>query len=333
MKTYLYKLHFISPLSISSDPLSLERVEPMIHSDTLFSAIANSYAMLFDVADDFFLNPPFLISSAFPFYEDILFIKTPLLKWSIDEEEREKYRKEIKNTQFISIEMFKKIVNHKKINLEQGVFLPGGFFLEKLIPSERIFDMLERPHSSVSNTNNKTNIFYTSNVHFAEKAGLYFFVKFDKEEIRRRFEGALYLLSDMGIGGNRSVGNGTFRKPDAEIFENPFEKGEYFVSLSLYHPTKEEIKANILENAHFFLANRQNWVSSNGLPYPVRSKSVRMFTEGSVFKNTIDAKGDIVDTTPSLPEKIGKLPHKIYRYGKLFKFLLSEKAFAEVQDE
>lgn len=333
MKTYLYRLYFKSPLSVSSDPLSLEKVEPMIHSDTLFSAIVNSYTMLFDITDEFFLNPPFLISSAFPFYEDILFIKTPLIKWNIDDEKREQYRKAIKNTQFIPIDVFEKIINNEKIELDQASFLEGGFFSEKPISSERIFDMLERPHGSVSTVDNQTNIFYTTSVRFVENGGLYFFVKFDNDEEKKRFDAALYLLSDVGIGADRSNGSGNFKMPKAEVFDYPFDDGDYFVNLSLYHPTKEEISANILEGAHFFLVNRQNWVSSGDFPYPVRSKSVRMFLEGSVFKNTIDAKGDMVDTTPVIPERLGKLPHKIYRNGRLFKFFIPAKALVEVHNE
>ncbi len=326
MKAFIYKLHFTAPIQISSDPLSLEKSEVMIHSDTLFSAIANSYAMLFNVEESFFRNPPFSISSAFPFYNDTLFIKPPYIKWNVDEMERQNYRKKIKKCVFISLNVMKKIVNNEKISLKEKFFALNGFFSEKEVPSF-VYSILERPHSSVSNLTGETHIFYTSSVSFSKGAGLYFLVKFKDESEKKHFDAAIYLLSDTGIGGKRSIGHGMFHPEDGGVFQWDYKDGDYFINLSLYHPTEQEIKNGILENAHFSTINRQNWIFSNGTARPVRSKSVRMFLEESVFNNVSGATGDMVDITPSVPESIGKISHRIYRNGKLFKIPIPGLSF------
>ena len=93
------------------------------------------------------------------------------------------------------------------------------------------------------------------------------------------------------------------------------------MALSLYYPTKEEIGSGILKGASFDFMERQNWIFSKRA-HPLRSKSVRMFVEGSVFKSTGIEKGDIVDTTPEIVAQAGRLKHKVYRYGRLFKIMI-----------
>ncbi len=317
MKAFIYKLHFTAPLQVNSDPLSLEKSEVMIHSDTLFSAIANSYAALFEADEGFFKDPPFLISSAFPFYKNTLFIKTIPVKWNIDSESREKFRKKIKKTEFIPIEMLKKVISQEKITINENSF-KQEFFQEDI--DGPIYTVSERPHSSVSNSTGETHIFYTSSVSFSKDAGLYFLVQFKDEAEKKRFDAAMYLLSDTGIGGKRSSGHGMFKTEEGGTFQWSYKEGEdYFINISLYHPTEREIKNGLLQNARFVTINRQNWVFSNGVARPVRSKSVRMFAEGSILKNTEGAEGDIPDVTPEIPQEIGRITHRIYRYGKLFK--------------
>ena len=109
MDTYIYKLRFKGPIHITSDPLSMQKPETIIHSDTLFSAVINSYSLLYDINESFIKNPPFLISSAFPFYEDRLFIKRPFVKLKIPKEDSFKFRKSIKNSKFIESSLFKSI--------------------------------------------------------------------------------------------------------------------------------------------------------------------------------------------------------------------------------
>ena len=346
MDTYIYKLKFRSPLHISSDPLSLGKPDVFLHSDTLFSAIVNSWVNLYDLSARFFENPPFIISSAFPFYRDVLFIKKPYARLKFNQQEFERYRKKIKNAAFISLSLFEKFTKGEEISVSEKNFIEGGFLSDVEI-NERIYSVQERPRSSIpryipSSVENsseestageevKTEIFYTTAVHFSQNAGLFFFASFENEEVKKQFDGALYLLGDTGIGGNRTNGYGLFEVEKTEKFDNPFESGDYSIALSLYHPKEEEVKNGILNGAHFSVISRQSWIFS-GSACPYRSKKVRMFDEGSIFNGCDDLSGDIPDITPHIAEETNIFPHRIYRYGKIFKFCLPASVLMEAND-
>jgi len=331
MKTYVYKLN-LSSLHISSDPLSIKKPELMIHSDTLFSAVVNSYMELFgnaeDINEEFFLNPPFTVSSAFPYYKGTLFLKKPSLRLKISEKKRVNLRKKIKKAQFTSVDLFRHIISGDE--LEEEIFFEDVFMSNAPI-DKRIMKTMEIPHSMISRRTNQSQIYYTTVVKFHRSAGLLFLARFRGEEAKYKFEAALMLLGDSGIGGDRTNGCGMFDF-SVENLNADFENdGEYFVTLSLYHPTRNEIEKGILKNSHYNFVKRQNWIFSKKAQ-PIRSKSVRMFAEGSVFKNHLDVQGNAVNTTPTLLEEDNKLGHKIYRYGLLFKIPVSKEA-VEAQDE
>lgn len=323
METYLYKLKFLTPLHLSSDPLSLGKSEVMLHSDTLFSAIANSYLMLFEKDSNFVTEPPFTISSAFPYYGNTLFIKKPLKNLNLPYQEFIDLRKKIKKADFISMNLFEKFASGEEIHLTGENFAENGFITDNPI-KEDIFTSGERPRASVPRTEGDTTIFYSNAIYFGGQSGLYFFATFDNEDAKKKFESALYLLGDSGVGGERAAGYGRFNFQSPGKFTFPEEEGDYFVSLSLYYPTEKEIKSGILEGARYAIITRQNWIFS-GKARPIRSKSVKMFAEGSIFKNSFDAKGKIADTTPEIA-KI-RLNHRIIRNGKLFKLPVSGKVF------
>ncbi len=322
METYLYKLKFLTPIHLSSDPLSLGKAEVILHSDTLFSAIANSFAMLFSVDDEFFSSPPFTISSAFPYYKETLFLPKPIVKFNIPPSQFEEFRKKIKKAKFISVDIFNKFVNGAEINLSEENFSETDFISEEPI-KEKIYSYSERPRALVPRAGGDTAIFYSNAIKFGNHAGLYFFASFQDNDAKKQFDSALYLLGDNGIGGERSAGYGLFKFESQKSGKIGVENGEYFMALSLYCPTEEEIKSGVLKNARYAILTRQNWIFS-GSARPMRSKSIGMFTEGSVFLNTTNATGKMTDITPEIAEN--RLKHRIIRYGKVFKIPLPKKA-------
>ncbi len=323
MKTYLYKLKFLSPLHLSSDPLSLGKAEVVLHSDTLFSAIANSYSQLFEFPDSFFETPPFLISSAFPYARETLFVPKPL--YPFQTKNSDSFRKKIKNSSFITMGMFEKFAKGEEIKLTEESFATGGFMSERPL-GKAVYTASEKPRSTVPRAGGDTEIFYSTSIRFEENSGLYFFAEFPSEESKKQFDAALYLLGDTGIGGERTAGYGRFEFSAAE-YEPVFRQDSpYFMAISLYYPSETEIKNGILQNARYAIVSRQNWIFS-GRAQPIRSKKVRMFTEGSIFRNAQGVSGKMTDVTPKVAEE--RLPHKVIRYGKLFKLGITEKAIRE----
>jgi len=320
MATYIYKLRFKSPLQVFSDALSMGKPDVVIHSDTLFSAIANSIVAVFgNVPEGLFSSPKFFSSSAFPYSDSLLFFPRPRVFIPTSDQS---ISKKIKKTEFVSQEIFLKLLSGETIDLGEENFHSGGFLsFDKL--QDEVFTIQEIPRCRIKRISGETEIFYSQRVRFAKDAGLFFLVKFLDTNFKSTvFDPALAYLSDTGIGGDRSIGNGQFEF-SCEKFDLPEidEKTKYFTNLSLYCPTKDEIDEGILNNAKYSMTRRQNWIYSEG-PQPIRSKSIWMFTEGGVFRSVPKVRGRIIETTPQIAGKY--IDHSVYRCGLLFGVPISE---------
>ncbi|MCX7916666.1 MAG: type III-A CRISPR-associated RAMP protein Csm4 [bacterium] len=309
------KLKPISSFHIGERENFWETTQPYIHSDTLFSAFCNAYLLLYgekklnELIDKFVKNPPFLISSAFPYWNEKIFFPIPLNQ--IPKE------KEVKKIEFIEKDGFEQLLNGMKIDKIWRKYITIPFKTkdeEFLTPYEIIIN----PRISVGRLSNSPgeNYFHFGEVFYKnpndEKSGLFFLVDF-KEDIEKEFFTTLRLMVDEGIGGDRTVGKGHFKLE--EIIENIEFKlnnnnnnNQYQVNLSLYLPKEDEIKN--LKDGYYEIIERKGYIYS---PYckSLRKKSVRMFKEGSVFPK--DKIGKIIDITPEIFKN-----HKIYRYGLAF---------------
>lgn len=330
MSCYLYKLRFISPLQTSSDPLSLGISEPFIHSDTLFSAITNALATSFAFQFDkkYFADPPFTLSSAFPFLRDTLFLPKPPVYLREESKTNQPNKKKIKKAKFISKEIFTRVVRGEDTGeLSSDHFTEEGFITDTPL-KENICKVQEVPRCRINRKTSETEIFYSSRIRFNNEGGLYFLAKFEDDLFKKNFfDPALRILGDTGIGADRAIGLGQFKvcieEFDIESIESPDKDQEFVLTISLFHPTKKEIESGILDDARYDLIERQNWIYSSG-GLPLRSKTVRMFTEGSIFKSVPSIKGDIVDVTPSIANEY--IPHRVYRNGLAFPLSISKNA-------
>jgi len=320
MATYIYKLKFKGPLQVFSDALSMGKPDVVVHSDTLFSAIVNSIVAIFGkIPEDLFSSPRFFNSSAFPYSVNQLFFPRPRVFIPGSDQS---LSKKIKKTGFVSEEIFESLLRGETINISEDNFHTGGFLSFGKLQNE-VFTIQEIPRCRIKRTSGETEIFYSQRVRFAEDAGLFFLVRFPNPDFKSTvFDPALNYLSDTGIGGDRSVGNGQFEFSCEEFdLQEIDENAKYFTNLSLYCPTKDEIGKGILNNAKYSMIKRQNWIYSEG-PQPIRSKSVRMFIEGSVFGSVPEVRGKIVETTPQIAGEY--IDHSVYRSGLLFGVPVSE---------
>ncbi len=110
-----YKLKFKSGFHIDSyGNQSYSKSDNFIHSDTLSSALLSVWALRYPENIEQTLNsPPYLLSSAFPFYKNIFFLPIPkgrnLVKENgFTEEQKEEsiQRKELKKVQFIPADLW-----------------------------------------------------------------------------------------------------------------------------------------------------------------------------------------------------------------------------------
>jgi len=300
MKYSICKLKPKSSLHLGERESFREGSEIFIHSDTLFSAFCNSYLLLYgknkleDLLNQFLNNqPPFLISSAFPYYNNKFYF--PLPENQIPKE------KKLKQKKFIEKNGFEKLISGSKIdNINESEFFPEN----------EIISIINSPRIALNRITNHPgeNYFHFSEVFYKNNSGLFFIFELKNKNIEKNFFATLRLLADEGIGGDRTVGKGCFYQPQFDEIEIQLPSSKSTLTLSLYSPLETEL--NDLKNSYYQILIRQGYVLS---PYnkSLRRKNVIMLSEGSVFPSP--KIGKLLDLTP---ENFSL--HKVYRYGLSF---------------
>jgi len=288
-----YKLRFHSSFHIDAGTAVDGPSETFINSDTLFSALVSAARKFYgdEIAEKFLEPKAVILSSAFPFYKDELFLPKPLHFFP---ENLKEYSliKTFKKTKFISKDLLVKILNGEKIDdsfFSENSVIDGCWRMIKEEPEEnketspnetKIFKIQEVPHIVMDRITNQTQIFYKSEVYFSKDAGLFFIAEV-KEELIPKFETVLRFLGDEGIGADRTTGKGFFDVEEIKDFNLPLNSdSEYYYSLSLYSPSIEEFEQIDPRGSFYDFLIRGGWISNNTL----NRKSLRMFIEGSVIK-------------------------------------------------
>ncbi|MCM8760082.1 MAG: type III-A CRISPR-associated RAMP protein Csm4 [Candidatus Omnitrophica bacterium] len=298
-KLYKYKLKFLSSIHLGTREGFREETEEIIHSDTLFSAFCNVFYLLYgrqalDNLIQKFVSgePPFFISSTFPFYKEVLYFPVPLNQIVLD--------KTLKKIKYVEKAKFEKIL--------------AGETLENVIDLDEEHNPLsittQTPRLSINRINNSPgeNFFFFSDLFYTSDSGLFFLVDFKDNAFIKQFDATLRLLSHEGIGGDRTCGKGHFSFSSSFVEFNLPDNSNAVVALSLYLPKEDEFGK--LKQSYCEIIERKGYIFS---PFAknYRKKSVRMITEGSVIPGSV--QGMVVDTTPEIFTQ-----HKIYRYGLCF---------------
>ncbi len=321
-------------------------------ADTLFSALCHCHQLLYGDVDSFlegFLQgePPFLLSSAFPFWHGDYFFPIPKSKFLSSEEseilknilKQINQRDDNQEKNKIGLKQFKKI---KFVNLAALKELLGGLSLFdfgrkaaidssfKTIPL--IFPWPEQekklshdpwkkqpwrvdnvPRIALSRLSNHPgeNFFHFGRVYYDPEASLFCLLKINQAQWETKLKALFYLLADEGVGGDRTCGSGLFEKPEFTEIDLPeIENANWLYCLSPYFPADNELLG--LADGFYELEERRGYIFSPSTR-SLRRRSIRIFAEGSVFPRNIERKGKLVDITPEVFKD-----HKVYRYGLLF---------------
>ena len=325
----IVKLHFRSAVHLGSDitGIGLEGTRLTAHSDTLFSCLINAYAQIHSgnlKAVETLLSgfhegkPPFRISSAFPYVDQVSGADTYYLPKPLNDPPefydahdgqyyREKHSKLVNNTQLVKLNYFQSWLTGNHVGLDG--------LEEQNIERDCISDI--RPQHQQDRLTDATVIYHTGLVHFHGRSGLYFLVELNDENLLNWdiFKEILTQAGMNGLGGRRSHGNGIFKVTHntinelnhvwQELFDLPEQNG--FANLSLYYP-KMTNEFDSLKPVAYQLVPRKGWCYSSVVPSQMKRQTVTMFSEGAVFRNR--PKGALADVTPD------NFPiHKVYRYG------------------
>jgi CRISPR-associated protein Csm4 len=331
----IVKLRFMSTLHLGADVLGIgiEDSLSIAHSDTVFSCLINAYAELHsgdvNAVDELLApfhdgNPPFRISSAFPFRKRESEVRYYLPRPLMDplefydprngQDARKNYGKLIRNLPIISVERFKDYWLQPNNSMAKRDLEAAKKEIRSLcVPTIR-------PQHTRDRLTDATSIYHTGLVHFAPNSGLYFLIEINDTSILSwdKFQAVLELAGANGLGGRRNHGNGAFDveedtiEPLDQAWEDLFkQKQSGFLNLSLYRPESQTLKS--LNPVAYQLVPRRGWCYSSVTSTQMKRKAVIMFGEGSVFHKDVP-KGTLADVTPDT-EDSKFTAHKLYRYG------------------
>ncbi len=263
--------------------------EETVASDTLSAALCVAWDQLFAGTEpEFFLDPPFRVSTAFPFVEDTFLFPAPAWWYWTEEDPRE--RKRLKKIRWLSQDLFKKVLDGrtlKAVDVEAFTSHIGG------VPKEEAglaaeagarppWAMGEQQRVSVDRLSapREGGLFWFERLVFSPDAGLWCLVEADEERypaIRAVFD----YLGDTGIGADRNCGMGHFHVVEEGDFPRlGLSEAEGWLTLSLFNPgSGDDIDA--LRTGAYGLSTRAGWISGLTLGRP----PVKAFTEGSWFAN------------------------------------------------
>ncbi|MFN3380117.1 MAG: type III-A CRISPR-associated RAMP protein Csm4, partial [Runella zeae] len=165
----------------------------------------------------------------------------------------------------------------------------------------------------------ETRPFYVDRLYFEKDCGLYFLVDFrGNTELRNQVLQTLKLLGDLGIGTDRTVGNGLFEfDPQTDVQPvsiNISGKHQKRMNLGLYLPEETEFAQIDLDKSHWSLLKRGGYMggTSNDEFLSLRKKSLYFFGEGSVFT----ASQQLVGKKENLQPEWNTSMHPVWRDGQ-----------------
>jgi len=246
MKTYLYKLN-----------IKNRTLENIFSAHTLFGAFCNAYLKLYGNLDflDSFISLeklPFVLSSAFPYYKDILFFPKPITE--ITEDIPISNIKEIKKIEFLSESLFRDFLKGQgnTINFfnDKGVKEKDAFLLKQEEMDEEFnnekrqiikSDLIIRNAHPLESHSEDKNRFEQSYFYFHPNAGLFFLAHIE-DDFKTQFDTVIRFLSHEGIGGQKSIGIGQFDLEEIKEIEFDIKNSNRSVLLSPMLPSDAEIQ-------------------------------------------------------------------------------------------
>lgn len=329
----IYKLHFTSPLHLSTQRADYGISQTTIPSDTMYAALTACLAKLGeDIPDKGDLGCT--ISSLFPFYQPkegkaMYFLPRPLLSEAPKAEIKE--MKKIKKVAWFEVSAFNDMLAGK--NPFESFEILGKYLIpqdknfgfknekedknEKQKKSEKHTDFChsqvsERVSISDRTMQSDAEPFYMDRVYFREKSGLYFIAEGNTELLDK----ALKLLALEGIGTDRNVGNGFFEYESDTLDLDLPDNANHILTLSSFCPeTKDQLTEMLSsDKATYELQRRGGWITTPP-NQSLRKNVIYMFAAGSVLKhdaNEICTLGKIVNLKPELSD----VKHPIWRCGK-----------------
>lgn len=287
---------------------------PQLHSDTVFGALCNVLSEFYpnfidELVADFKKQPPFILSSAYP-YIQLEDQKKHLLP-KINKFKKEantnpagmSKTKKYKKVKYLDEDIFLELIQNKLtstdiINNISDYTIKSNIMTKEDKRNYKYTNMVQ--HNNIIHRINDTslNIFYTEGIQY-ENMGLYFLLEIIDKKYDKLLKTGLKLLQDRGFGANISTGHGQFTytiEENSEFEEKLLNnKGNSFITLSRYTPTNDEITK--INNHSTYSISSKRGINSNG----ELKKKISFFEEGSIFPHYQKYYGKLTDVSTITP--------------------------------
>ena len=286
---------------------------PTLHSDTIFGALCSVLTELYpnfveELKEDFKEKPAFLISSAFPYIPGKekkhflpkidVFTKNGATTQAMDSFKKYKKIKYFEEDIFLEV-IQNKLTSTDIINNISDYKIQSNILMKE---DDDISIKQTIKHNNIIHriSDSSLNVYYTEGLQY-KNLGVYFIVKIFNEKYGKLIKTGMKLLEDRGFGANITTGQGQFTyiiDENSQLEQQLSETtGNYFLTLSRYIPTKDEIKK--IDKYSTYIIGSKRGINSDG----ELKKRIRFFEEGSTFPTYQQFYGKIVETgtiTPSI---------------------------------
>ena len=315
-KYTIIKLTNMTPLHLGIGRDTYDVAAPVLHSDTIASALAAVRVMLGNkIGVKEFLDS-FAVSSAFPYVGDELFLPKPCgrLAVTVRGKAPEDYRKMLKKVRFVALNLWERLIDGQDVEADENQ-LHGAFLLDS--PNADF----QSPYSDTVNqrvmvprSNGDSKPFNFNWTFFRHGCGLYCIVESTPELVGELVD-LFRSLGQSGIGSDRTVGGGQFDVETREIEIADVKDGNATMLLSMYIPEEEEFNSIRLEASKFEITRRGGFMAGSTLDElkHLRKNVITMFMPGSIFVGKPEIKGTVVDLRPAWNNST---MHPVYRSGK-----------------
>ncbi len=301
-------------------------IDPIYHSDSLYSAITHAISQL-DSLEEWITatanpgegEPAVRFSSCFPFQRDVLFAPPPRTLWPpLHSSGKVRWQ----GARFVPLPFISRLAADQP--LEEDRWTVDGA-TGCVLPADRAqqgpFRTALRRAAAVDRVTGATATHTAACLEFAAEAGLWCAVSFATEDARQRWgtpvQAAFRLLADTGFGGERSRGWGRAEAPQFSegtlpelVLEGYTETPDISVDawwlLSVFSPGEQEpIDWN---RGNYFIVVRGGRVES-AAGWGALKRATRMLAEGSVVVSPRPPIGTAADVAPE------GFSHPVYRFG------------------
>jgi CRISPR-associated protein Csm4 len=327
---------------------SLQDTSEILHADTLFSALANVYALAYDAAAEWvghveegrirFSSGLHCAELSWRPDEPVFFVPRPPLRYTGTADDPTA-AKRLRHVRHVSLGVLAEIRTHLRpasppdevpactLDLLGFPRIGGGYacteaelapVLEREIPPERLYAMQTLPRVEVRTPEMEDNFYHAAGLTPASvrlaggreiRGHFYVLVEHALDAAAwQRFLACVRLLADEGVGGERSAGYGWFEEVREASVPLPGEVGAEALSLALAPVVPADDEEFARAIRYDLFLRGGGSLGRRGEPSMHRQR-VRMLREGALFQGP--ARGRLVDVSP----ENNPFPHPLLRSG------------------